>query len=87
MPNACPQVWRLVEFTGYLSEVHNPGAFVEPGWVNSGDPGRIDDDGYLWITGRAKDLIIRGSHNIDPAAISPMAPRARHHKTSSAASS
>jgi fatty-acyl-CoA synthase len=42
---------------------------VEPGWVNSGDLGRLDDQGYLWITGRAKDLIIRGGHNIDPMAI------------------
>ena len=56
-------------FSGYLSEVHNRGAFVEPGWVNSGDLGRLDADGYLWITGRAKDLIIRGAHNIDPMAI------------------
>ncbi len=29
----------------------------------------MDPDGYLWITGRAKDLIIRGGHNIDPAEI------------------
>ena len=56
-------------FSGYLSEAHNHGAFVEPGWVNSSDLGRIDEDGYLWITGRAKDLIIRGGHNIDPLAI------------------
>jgi fatty-acyl-CoA synthase len=56
-------------FTGYLSEAHNRTAFAEPGWVNSGDLGRIDDDGYVWITGRAKDLIIRGAHNIDPLAI------------------
>jgi len=56
-------------FGGYLSETHNRGAFVEPGWVNSGDLGRFDDDGQLWITGRAKDLIIRGAHNIDPAPL------------------
>ena len=56
-------------FSGYLSEQHNQGAFVEPGWVNSGDLGRLDDEGGLWLTGRAKDLIIRGGHNIDPLAI------------------
>jgi len=56
-------------FGGYLSEAHNRGAFVEPGWVNSGDLGRLDEQGELWITGRAKDLIIRGAHNIDPAPL------------------
>jgi fatty-acyl-CoA synthase len=56
-------------FSGYLNDAHNKGAFVEPGWVNSGDLGRLDEDGYLWITGRAKDVVIRGGHNIDPAPI------------------
>lgn len=56
-------------FSGYLMDKHNQGAFVEPGWVNSGDLGRLDADGNLWITGRAKDLIIRGAHNIDPAPL------------------
>ncbi len=56
-------------FSGYLDEAHNRGAFIEPGWVNSGDLGRLDAEGYLWITGRAKDLIIRGGHNIDPAVV------------------
>jgi fatty-acyl-CoA synthase len=56
-------------FGGYLNEAHNKGAFVDGNWVNSGDLGRLDGDGFLWITGRAKDLVIRGSHNIDPAPI------------------
>jgi fatty-acyl-CoA synthase len=56
-------------FNGYLNQIHNAGAFVDGNWVNSGDLGRLDKDGYLWITGRAKDLVIRGGHNIDPAPI------------------
>jgi fatty-acyl-CoA synthase len=54
---------------GYVDSKYNEGFFVRGGWINNGDLGRIDRDGYLWITGRAKDLIIRGGHNIDPTMI------------------
>ncbi|MGW6117928.1 acyl-CoA synthetase [Nocardia sp. NPDC055165] len=44
------------------------GALVD-GWLNTGDLAHIDDDGFIHLHGRAKDLIIRGGHNIDPATI------------------
>jgi fatty-acyl-CoA synthase len=38
-------------------------------WGNTGDVGTMDERGYVWIFGRAKDVIIRGGHNIDPKLI------------------
>lgn len=54
---------------GYLRAEHERGARTADGWIISGDLGRVDEDGYIFVTGRAKDVIIRGGHNIDPALI------------------
>ncbi|NUX56722.1 acyl-CoA synthetase [Paraburkholderia youngii] len=68
-------------FVGYARAEHNKGLWLELGdgrhWFSTGDLGRCDADGYFWLTGRKKDLIIRGGHNIDPAAIEE--PLHRHH--------
>jgi fatty-acyl-CoA synthase len=56
-------------FAGYVQEEQNSRLWVADGWLNTGDLGRQDKDGYFWLSGRAKDLIIRGGHNLDPAVI------------------
>ncbi|WP_415234112.1 acyl-CoA synthetase, partial [Pseudorhodobacter sp.] len=53
----------------YTEADKNRDLFAEGIYLRTGDLGRMDTDGYLYITGRAKDLIIRGGHNIDPAEI------------------
>jgi len=62
-------------FAGYVTDPRLGGprvsrdGVVRNGWLDTGDLGRVDAGGFVYLTGRAKDLIIRGGHNIDPRVI------------------
>ncbi len=59
---------------GYFDDqAANETAFNRDGWFLTGDIGQLDPEGYLTITGRKKDLIIRGGHNIYPQQIESLA--------------
>ena len=59
--NVTKGYWNLPEATK---------ATITPdGWLNTGDVGRVDEDGYFYIVDRTKDLIIRGGYNVYPREI------------------
>jgi malonyl-CoA/methylmalonyl-CoA synthetase len=60
-PNVFKGYWRMPEKT--REELRDDGFFI------SGDLGRIDERGYIYIVGRAKDLIISGGYNVYPAEV------------------
>jgi fatty-acyl-CoA synthase len=76
-------------FPGYVTDcgrdgfvLYGQGKLVD-GWLDTDDLAWIDSDGFVHLTSRAKDLIIRGGHNIDPAAIEDAL--LRHHEVTGAA--
>ena len=56
-------------FVGYIDPELTAAVFDEGGWYHTGDVGVLDDDGYLTITDRISDIIIRGGENISAAEI------------------
>ncbi|XP_021403026.2 long-chain-fatty-acid--CoA ligase ACSBG1 isoform X4 [Lonchura striata] len=63
--------WGRTVFMGYLNmEDRTKESFDEEGWLHSGDLGKLDNDGFLYVTGRIKDLIITaGGENVPPIPI------------------
>lgn len=60
-PNVTPGYWNNAETTAR--------SFTEDGWFRTGDIGHLDEDGYLWIVDRLKEMIISGGENIYPAEV------------------
>jgi len=53
----------------FENEVATRESLIEDGWLRTGDLGKLDEQGYLFITGRLKELIIKGGENIAPREI------------------
>ncbi len=60
-PNVTPGYWQVPDATTQ--------AFVEDRWLRTGDLARLDDEGYLYVVDRLKDMIISGGENIYPAEV------------------
>jgi acyl-CoA synthetase (AMP-forming)/AMP-acid ligase II len=67
LPDGEVLVRSPTQMSGYFGDEASP--IDADGWLHTGDLGRVDEDGSLWITGRSKDLIIRGGENVAPAAV------------------
>ena len=54
---------------GYNNNPQATAEVIKDGWLHTGDIGRIDEDGYLYLTGRKKDMIILKGQNVYPSDI------------------
>jgi fatty-acyl-CoA synthase len=68
-PGEVGEIWVRAPnlMSGYWKDPDNP-AFRD-GWFRSGDLARVDDEGYYWVVGRSKDMIISGGENVYPAEL------------------
>ncbi|HEY4057878.1 MAG TPA: SDR family NAD(P)-dependent oxidoreductase, partial [Kofleriaceae bacterium] len=55
--------------SGYWGQTPDAAVFQPDGWLRTGDRGRLDVDGALYLSGRSKDIIIQGGHNVVPVEV------------------
>ncbi|WP_165969012.1 fatty acid--CoA ligase family protein [Actinomadura sp. KC06] len=65
------ELWfRATSLTrGYLGDEEASRALIVDAWLNSRDVGRVDEDGYVYVEGRADDMIVTGGENVHPRAV------------------
>lgn len=57
------------KMAGYYKDQESTNEVIVEDWIHTGDLGKVDEEGYLIITGRSKDIIVRGGENISPVEI------------------
>ncbi len=65
----CADLHGEEAFVGYWRRPDADGLAIRDGWFHTGDMGRIDDEGDLWLDGRLDDMIISGGENIHPLEV------------------
>jgi 2-furoate---CoA ligase len=63
-------------FSGYWNRPDADATAIRDGWYHTGDVGRIDEDGDLWVVGRVDDMVISGGENIHPVEVEEILARA-----------
>jgi 2-furoate---CoA ligase len=63
-------------FTGYWNRPDADAKAIQDGWYHTGDVGRLDDDGDLWVVGRVDDMVISGGENVHPVEVEDVLARA-----------
>ena len=71
-----PHVSSDEAFTGYWNRPDADAKAIRDGWYHTGDVGRLDADGDLWVVGRVDDMVISGGENIHPVEIEDVLARA-----------
>ena len=77
-PNTFGEVWTrsAQNSPGYFGLPEETAALLTPdGWLRTGDGGHLDDDGYLFLTDRVKDMVISGGENVYPAEVEAVLPQ------------